>query len=63
MNELKGRHFRGELVLWAVRWYGSEPGVKAYSHVSDRFSPLSCQRHWRRIPPPTGTDPLYVRPE
>ncbi len=21
MNEFKGRHFRGEIVLWAVRWY------------------------------------------
>ena len=21
MSEFKGRHFRGEIVLWAVRWY------------------------------------------
>ena len=21
MNDFKGRHFRGEIVLWAVRWY------------------------------------------
>ena len=21
MGEFKGRHFRGEIVLWAVRWY------------------------------------------
>ena len=21
MNEFKGRHFRGEIVLWAVRWH------------------------------------------
>ena len=21
MSELKGRHFRGEIVLWAERWY------------------------------------------
>ena len=23
--------------------YGTEPGVKAYSHVSDRFSPFATQ--------------------
>ena len=23
--------------------YGAEPGVKAYSHVSDRFSPFATQ--------------------
>ena len=22
MSEFKGRDFRGEIVLWAVRWYG-----------------------------------------
>lgn len=22
MCDLKGRHFRGEVILWAVRWYG-----------------------------------------
>jgi IS6 family transposase len=21
-HEFKGRHFEGEIVLWAVRWYG-----------------------------------------
>ena len=21
MSDFKGRHFRGEIVLWAVRWY------------------------------------------
>ena len=21
MNDFKGRHFEGEIVLWAVRWY------------------------------------------
>ena len=21
MNDFKGRHFRGEIVFWAVRWY------------------------------------------
>jgi transposase, IS6 family len=21
MTDLKGRHFEGEIVLWAVRWY------------------------------------------
>ena len=21
MNDFKGRHFGGEIVLWAVRWY------------------------------------------
>ena len=21
MSDLKGRHFEGEIVLWAVRWY------------------------------------------
>ncbi|GAD11619.1 transposase and inactivated derivatives (plasmid) [Gluconobacter frateurii NBRC 103465] len=21
MSDFKGRHFRGEVILWAVRWY------------------------------------------
>jgi len=21
MNDFKGRHFQGEIILWAVRWY------------------------------------------
>jgi transposase-like protein len=21
MNDFKGRHFKGEIILWAVRWY------------------------------------------
>ncbi|MGO4169015.1 IS6 family transposase, partial [Novosphingobium sp. YAF33] len=21
MNDFKGRHFTGEVILWAVRWY------------------------------------------
>ena len=25
MNEFKGRHFGGEVVLWAVRWYCRYP--------------------------------------
>ena len=35
---------------------GTEPGVKAYSHVSDRFSPFATQT----IPPPS-TKPLHPR--
>ena len=25
MSDFKGRHFRGEIVLWAVRWYCRYP--------------------------------------
>ena len=25
MNDFKGRHFEGEVVLWAVRWYCRYP--------------------------------------
>ena len=25
MSDFKGRHFRGEIVLWAVRWYCQYP--------------------------------------
>ena len=28
---------------WSTPGYGTEPGVKAYSHVSDRFSPFATQ--------------------
>ena len=28
---------------WSTARYGAEPGVKAYSHVSDRFSPFATQ--------------------
>ena len=29
MNDLKGRHFGGEIVLWAVRWYVVDGYAKA----------------------------------
>ena len=34
---------RGELLNLVNARYGTEPGVKAYSHVSDRFSPFATQ--------------------
>ena len=34
---------RGEAMNLVNARYGSEPGVKAYSHVSDRFSPFATQ--------------------
>ena len=34
---------RGELLNLVNARYGTEPGVKAYSHVSDRFSPVATQ--------------------
>ena len=32
---------RGEALNLVNARYGAEPGVKAYSHVSDRFSPFA----------------------
>ena len=34
---------RGEALNLVNARYGAEPGVKAYSHVSDRFSPFATQ--------------------
>ena len=34
---------RGEALNLVNARYGTEPGVKAYSHVSDRFSPFATQ--------------------
>ena len=34
---------RGEARNLVNARYGTEPGVKAYSHVSDRFSPFATQ--------------------
>ncbi len=34
---------RGEALNLVTARYGAEPGVKAYSHVSDRFSPFATQ--------------------
>ena len=36
---------RGEALNLVNARYGAEPGVKAYSHVSDRFSPFATQDH------------------
>ena len=41
MSDFKGRHFRGEIVLWAVRWYsdvdaGESPGRKSSRLRRDR---------------------------
>ena len=35
MSDFKGRHFRGEIVLWAVRWYCRYP-------ISCPSCPPSC---------------------
>ena len=44
MSEFKGRHFRGEIVLWAVRWYCRY----AASGKSDPFNTWVNQLHQQR---------------
>ena len=41
---------RGEALNLVNARYGTEPGVKAYSHVSDRFSPVRHADHPRHRP-------------
>jgi TnpA family transposase len=35
--------------------YGTEPGIKAYSHVSDQFAPFAVQTI-----PATASEALYI---
>ena len=48
---------RGELLNLVNARYGTEPGVKAYSHVSDRFSPVRHADH----PGDRPRSPLHPR--
>ena len=38
MSDFKGRHFGGEIVLWAVRWYCRYP-------ISYRDLDRACERN------------------
>ena len=42
MSDFKGRHFEGETVLWAVRWY-CQYGV-SYRDLEQMMGDGTCQR-------------------
>ena len=68
MSYFKGRHFRGEIVLWAVRWYCryavsyrdleammTERGVAVDHSTIDRWVQRSL-RKWRNACAGSGAD-------
>ncbi|RMB64640.1 hypothetical protein EAK19_28470, partial [Klebsiella pneumoniae] len=45
----------GEAMNMVNAKYGSVPGLKAYTHVSDQFAPFACQSI-----PATGSEAPYI---
>ena len=50
MSDFKGRHFRGEIVLWAVRWYCWYPISYRDLEVSTPVEDSAKGRR-KRLPP------------
>ena len=37
MNPFHGRHFQGEIILWAVRWYWRNPTDLSSWHIDETY--------------------------
>ncbi len=37
MNAFHGRHFQGEIILWAVRWYWHDPTDLSAWHIDETY--------------------------
>lgn len=71
MSDFKGRHFEGEIVPWAVRWY-CRYGVSyrwlpaiAASYLSRRWQPFTAatgraQPRWRVFRVDRVTEPSHI---
>jgi len=64
MNDFKGRHFRGEVILWAVRWYWKRPGFSRSWRVDEIY--IKVKGRWtylyRAVDKDGDTIDFYLSP-